>query len=348
MPRVNPARVQRRPAPLAEVDVAAATVAWYATLLRAFDAFLLGMQMPVHEMFLRSDPAGVIIWAARFLQFCYDRQLFGRSEAGGFISGLRRAFRIAAVEGVFFEAGPGFNMLWRLYQGWRRLEPEEFRAPVPREMLYAIAASCWLSGESFATLLLLVGFHALLRLGEMLMLCFHDLVVFDDFERSHGRPPGLVRIRTAKMRGRGLGRQQFVTLRESWLCDWIARVKACLPRSRLADPIWSGTEAQFRTVWRHALAHCQLTHLRLLLGGIRGGGAVFEFLRDENVPRVRRLGRWAREETLERYLQEGVYWTTGLRIEDGHRNLVQRLAGHLPTLIQARAPPPPERLERGS
>ena len=41
--------------------------------------------------------------------------------------------------------------------------------------------------------------------------------------------------------------------------------------------------------------------------GLRGGGATDDFLRQGNVERLRRRGRWCNLVTIERYVQEGVY-----------------------------------------
>ena len=46
--------------------------------------------------------------------------------------------------------------------------------------------------------------------------------------------------------------------------------------------------------------------LRFTVGGLRGGGATEHFLKHQNVPLLRRRGRWTQLNTLDRYLQEGV------------------------------------------
>ena len=76
-----------------------------------------------------------------------------------------------------------------------------------------------------------------------------------------------------------------------------------------------------------------------MLGGLRGGGAVHSYLTDQNVPQVRRLGRWAREETLERYLQEGIYHMLGAQLDNRTHQLIVRLASQAPLVIGGASPP---------
>jgi len=214
-------------------------------------------------------------------------------------------------------------------------EPEEFRTPIPVEFCHAMAVVFWLERDFLAAFVILLMFHGLLRLNEALALTWHDVLVFDRHQQAaNGRPPGLLRIGLAKMRGRGLGRQQFVIMRCAWLCEAVGAVRAALPNRLRARRVWPLSEAALRQRWQRGLQVLGLGRYRLLLAGLRGGGAISSYLQDENVPRVRRQGRWAAESTLERYLQEGVYHMLGTQLESEHQAKLQLLADRLPLLLR--------------
>ena len=99
MGRRSEKRAARPRVILARTDVAPKTAGVYAKLLMAFNTYLVLMGLPAWEVFAEISSPDLLLWAGHFLQLCYDQQVFGRSEAGLFISALRRGFRILVAEG---------------------------------------------------------------------------------------------------------------------------------------------------------------------------------------------------------------------------------------------------------
>ena len=62
--------------------------------------------------------------------------------------------------------------------------------------------------------------------------------------------------------------------------------------------------------------------LSFTLAGFRGGGAIGYFLRCRHVRALRRRWRWYSEKTLERNVQEGVYYLESLSLPTRAANLV--------------------------
>jgi len=115
MPRVNPARARRRPALLLDADVEAKIVQWYAGFLRLFGLFLRENGFSSIENLAAAAPPQLLLWAVRFLQQAYSQQWLGRTEAGGFISGLRRCLLQLVAAGVVQEMSTaGFDVPWRM------------------------------------------------------------------------------------------------------------------------------------------------------------------------------------------------------------------------------------------
>ena len=73
---------------------------------------------------------------------------------------------------------------------------------------------------------------------------------------------------------------------------------------------WS---AILRTLHLHCvLSDPQLLSARVTPSGLRASGATLDFVRSENLSRVKWRGRWANDTVLKHYLQLGVYHLAGL------------------------------------
>ena len=67
--------------------------------------------------------------------------------------------------------------------------------------------------------------------------------------------------------------------------------------------------------------------------GLRAGGATEFWLRRENLPALRRRGRWSNERTLERYVQEGVVAQFALQVPDPVSRTLARLSELSPAIF---------------
>ena len=78
-------------------------------------------------------------------------------------------------------------------------------------------------------------------------------------------------------------------------------------------------------------------HGYLSLGGLRAGGATYNFLVTENVQAIQRRGRWKSLKTLEHYLQEGTALLASSRWSDETKYRIDKLADSLPGIFRAAA-----------
>ena len=119
MPRVAPARLARRPATLLRADVEQPTEEAYAAALGEFNRWLQERGFGCQAALMRAAARAWHLWAAHFLQYAYDFQVFGRAEAGTFVSGLRRQYRQASAVGeVPEDLNRQFAGLWRMLFSW--------------------------------------------------------------------------------------------------------------------------------------------------------------------------------------------------------------------------------------
>eukprot|EP00971_Amphidinium_carterae_P154168 3057567-Amphidinium_carterae.1 len=119
---------------------------------------------------------------------------------------------------------------------------------------------------------------------------------------------GLASIAKPKLRT-GLNRNnfQFVVIEDALMAGFVHRQRAAVSQPLQQELLWSQGLVEFLHMWRQGLAVLGLTAMPYVPSGLRGGGATHHFLMHQDVPRLRRRGRWQTERTLQHYLHEVVY-----------------------------------------
>ena len=152
---------------------------------------------------------------------------------------------------------------WRLFRSWRRVEAP-CRAPplTPLLVKAMIARAVSLDHLAFATLLA-IGFHALLRTGELLALQFQDVEFADSC--------GVVTLRSSKS-GLRHGTEEAVALRDSLtlsLLEALFSVRQFHPGDRL----WPHSAQSFRESFKQYLRFFRLCSFEFKPYSLRRGGA---------------------------------------------------------------------------
>ena len=112
---------------------------------------------------------------------------------------------------------------WRLITSWERGEPLDMRTPLPFTAWRAMFATTAIWGWFAYGVALGLGFHCLLRPGEILGLTWADILLGSRLHSSDGC--GVVALRQPKTRFTG-GRVQHVLILCDWLAWYLASVKA--------------------------------------------------------------------------------------------------------------------------
>ena len=102
----------------------------------------------------------------------------------------------------------------------------------------------------------------------------------------------------------GHAAQQHVLLECPRICQLLNTMKSSIPAHRFHTAIWKFTAGQHFACFHRQLRSLGVSHQYYTLHGLRGGGAVDEWLQYRDLPHLRRRGRWTAARTLDRYVQE--------------------------------------------
>ena len=351
-PHPGPARgARRRPLAGADLftgDVAQITADRYADAVSRFETFLACRGFSsVADVVLADGVPRLIHLASSYLRSSYTSGELSASGAGNCISGLRRFLLLAANLGAAVgDPRAALQPLWRLHRTWLREVPGEFRKPIPLFVALAIATAAWSLDLRRLAVITLLQFHCLLRPAECRSVRWRDIVIFS--ERDRVRYPGVygvVGIGNPKTRFMPQhAPEQHVLIVDLPLALFLQQVVALVPRDRLDESLWTRPAAEHLTLWRRVLLRLGLGSSGFTPAGLRGGGATEFHLCHQDVPRLRRRGRWTQLTTLDRYLQEGVYLLHRFDVSADARERLEELADLAVDLFAETHPDHPPRV----
>jgi len=151
--------------------------------------------------------------------------------------------------------------------------------------------------------LLAIGFHCLLRPGELLLLTWADVMLSDDLTDCDGS--GAVAIGRPKTRFSG-GRIQHVLILCRWLGWYIAAVRDAF-KPKPTDRIFPFTYACLLARWNELL-HALSLPTAWTPSSLRAGGTTHYYRSGAHLEWIRLRGRWKVATSLEHYVQEAVAW----------------------------------------
>lgn len=142
---------------------------------------------------------------------------------------------------------------WRLYSIWRKYEVPCRAPPITQDITLAMAGWCLLNGELAMCALLLLGFHALLRTGELLSVRPCDFLL-DDLQ-------GLVSLPRSKsgLRNNAL---ETVSLHDPIVIEALRAViheRNSMGYNKL--PIWQKSGSAFRALFSRILGQLHISSL---------------------------------------------------------------------------------------
>lgn len=207
---------------------------------------------------------------------------------------------VAAVQDLYpFLRGhlPG---AWRLLKTWSSNELPNRAPPLPLEALRAMSGHALFANQPLFALSLLLGFHGLLRAGELLGIRKQHVV------QAGPRSPAVISLGLTKS-GKRAGASESVTIREEEtlrrLWQWLMT-----PDS---PTLLCGTAHSWRKAFNDCLSSC---HLDFRPYSLRRGGATMYFGRHGSLDRLLVQGRWASSKTARIYINEGLAVLAELRI----------------------------------
>lgn len=193
---------------------------------------------------------------------------------------------------------------WRLFKSWRRIEQPSRAPPITAVLVRAFVGKAVLSNQlAFATLLAL-GFHGLLRTGELLNLQFRDLEI--------NPTCGIISLRATKS-GQRTSTLEAVAVRDSLTLQLLAALQVTVA-SAPGNKLWPHSGQAFRNLFRQYCSFFRVAHLLFKPYSLRRGGATY--LLQEGVPMEAILirGRWKSVQVARLYLQDALALLPSLRI----------------------------------
>lgn len=238
------------------------------------------------ELHSKDYNAGLTAW----IKHCYDAGHTKDLVVGGLLKFSQK----------FWWCRPNIRPCWDLIGEWEYREPGEHRTPAHPIIVRACIATCLAAWHWVRVAVLLwVGFHCLLRPGELT-----DLKV-SDFRYVPGRRGRwgfyIIVVREPKTRRR-FARVQHVVAEEKWL---VVLIYYSLRYRDSADYFYTFTSNILNKRLSTVLAALGVPDL-FTLAGLRAGGATWEWLTNRHFSDLRLRGRWTNAKTLESYIQEAV------------------------------------------
>ena len=190
-------------------------------------------------------------------------------------------------------------------KAWNKLVPPTPYAPMPKDLVDALAPVCALAGDVAVGLAILLSFDCLLRISEVAGLRVGDIVDHRQQADAVGRGVA-VYLRVTKT-----GRRQAVQIEDPHLAALLVAWQAAVARRSPLGPLFPPV-ATLRLTFNRALDALgddtwETRGLRFVWHSLRHGGASRVYLRGGAVvlPDLLVRGRWAVESSGRHYIQSG-------------------------------------------
>ena len=207
------------------------------------------------------------------------------------------------------------RLSWALVTAWQRNEPPQRCAPLSLDVLLAMVGRAALLGWNRMALLLLIGFHCMLRAAEMYKLRVGD------FEIDRRLTHGVITLQESKS-GTRFNMVESVTIDDAAL---IRLFKAITLHLNPGDLIFPEGANRFRQQFDTLVADLSLPSTLLYKPySIRRGAATADFLGHGKLSRTCVRGRWANEKTCRIYINEATTSLTAIRFSSSTAVKVRR------------------------
>ena len=187
---------------------------------------------------------------------------------------------------------------WRLYGIWRRYEIPFRAPPITQDLCLAMAGWCIQHNQLVMAGLILLGFHCLLRTGEILQLRPCDFVL--------DATGGIVSLPSSKSGVRNNSRESVVIRDPSTLEVVRSMLELRIDQGFPRTPCWDKSGSAFRSLFRKLTVELDITALNLRPYSLRRGGATYEMQSHGLMERTLIRGRWKNSNVARLYICEGL------------------------------------------
>ena len=210
----------------------------------------------------------------------------GRTEGSNILAGLQDAQ--PHLKGKL-------KMSWRLMKAWVSHEIPNRAPPLSVDVLYALVGYCLFKEWATFGLSLLLGFHALLRTGELLKVQANHVSI------AGPKGPAVISLGLTKA-GKRQGAAESVTVHSEDVCRRLYQWKSQVSRTALL----TGSAHQWRNKFNDVLKAVGFDSIDYRPYSLRRGGATHYFTLHGRFDSLLVLGRWQAAATARLYLNEGL------------------------------------------
>ena len=193
---------------------------------------------------------------------------------------------------------------WKLFATWRKVEVPSRAPPLTQQLVRSMSYYELDRGNIQMATLLVLGFHALLRTGEILSVRAADVLI--------GKDAAIVRLRSTKTSTRFAAHDaisstdRIVLELLSYLCQ-IRRESRC---EQL--PLWNGTAQAFRVRFSQLCEAYGVAHHGFRPYSLRRGGATALFQNSGSMESTLTRGRWESSRVAKVYISDALSYLPSL------------------------------------
>ena len=250
-----------------------------------------------------------------------------RAYAGDMLSGLSHF--IESVRGKLPAA-------WRLFTAWGRAELPCRAPPFSPDIVLAMCGFALAAGDLASAAALSLGFHALLRSGELTSMLKGDVYLDAD------RGTGVLNLGLTKG-GQRRGVVEHVPLDDGNVVRLLA---VALEGKEKGDLVCGRSSRDFMASFRSYLAKLRLGNEGYKLYSLRRGGATHWFRRSGSMAGTCERGRWSSSRTARIYINDGLLVLLDLEFNSSQRRAIQEGLSHWNKLVLGVCPQPPSRVQK--
>ena len=208
---------------------------------------------------------------------------------------------------------------WKLFKTWRRLEPPQRAPPLPAQVASAFLAFCVEQHQLELGVLVGLGFHCLLRTGELLTLSLDDIWL--------GSSRAVVNLRVTKTSQRS-GSYEAVTVSDRAVIKLLETLLFVRQAKLCPGTIWLGSHQSFRIAFRHLCKSFHLQAQGFHPYSLRRGGGTFLLQQGVALEHILLRGRWQSMKAARVYLQDGMATLADIKLSSQSLALVANYNSH--------------------
>lgn len=205
---------------------------------------------------------------------------------------------------------------WKLFRTWRKLEAPNRAPPLTLDLVYVLAHHALHHDDLIFAALLLLGFFALLRTGEILNACPEHFIL--------GADEGVLSLPITKT-GVRHGAGETIAFDDSFALDAIREaIKLREFQGLTRVPIWQASPQAFRNRFTFYCRKFDLLHHCFRPYSLRRGGATWTFQSTGSMERALLKGRWNSAQVAKVYIQDGLSKIPSMTFSSKTKEMIRR------------------------